>query len=97
MWYLELVSLSGQWRPQKTLTEPHVRSKLGRPDRLGNDIGPRIRAVAEIHPDHAALSLDELAQVYGPAGRFYGTRPIRAANGTWTTPPRPATGSTGGT
>lgn len=85
MWYLEVAAPLGRWTPQKSLVEPRIWSKPGRPDRLGSDIGPRTRGLAEVHPDHHRLTLDQLAQVYGKDGAFYATRPVRATDGSWTT------------
>jgi hypothetical protein len=36
-------------------------------------------------PDHRRLTLDQLAAVYSRDGAFYATRPVRAADGSWTT------------
>jgi hypothetical protein len=86
LYYFETAAPVGnRWMPNKSLVEPRVHSKQGKPDRIGNDIGPRVRGLAEVHPDHLKLTLDELAQVYGRDGRLYGTRPVRAADGSWTT------------
>lgn len=84
MWYFETVSFTNRWTPQKSLVAPSIRSKQGKPDRIGGDTGQRVRGLAEVHPDHHKLSLDELAQVYGRDGKFYATRPVRAADGSWT-------------
>jgi hypothetical protein len=50
MFYFETASFSGHWTPQKSMIEPRVHSKQGKPDRVGNDIGPRIRGLAAAPP-----------------------------------------------
>ncbi len=86
MWYLEIASPVGShWQPQTSLIPPRIHSKQGKPDRIGSDTGFRVRGLAEVHPDHHRLTLDQLAQVYGRDGKFYATRPVRAADGSWTT------------
>jgi hypothetical protein len=85
MFYFETASFSGRWTSQKSMIEPRVYSKQGKPDRVGSDIGPRIRGLAEVHPDHHRLTLAQLAAVYSRDGAFHATRPIRAADGSWTT------------
>jgi hypothetical protein len=85
MWYFETASFAGRWQPQTSLTPPRIHSKKGKPDRAGSDLGPRIRGLAEVHPDHHVLTLDQLAAVYGPDGPLQATRPVRAADGVWTT------------
>ena len=83
LWYFETAH-AGRWCPATTNDPPRIRSKKGQPDRLRDDTGPRIRGLAEVHPDHQGLMLDKLAAVYGQGGAFYATRPVRAADGSWT-------------
>jgi hypothetical protein len=95
LYYFETAARFGKhWMPNKSLVEPRVYSKQGKPDRIGNDIGPRVRGLIEVHPDHHSLTLTQLAAVYGQGGAFYATRPVRAADGSWTSakpdPQRPA-------
>lgn len=73
-WYYEAAHPRGHWMPVKAADHPRVTTHAG-VQRLGDGTGPRIRAISLIHPDHLALTLDELAQVYGPDGRFQATRP----------------------
>jgi hypothetical protein len=86
LWYFETAApLSNRWTPNSSLVEPRVYTKQGKPDRIGNDIGPRVRGLTEVHPDHHRLTLTQLAAIYGQGGAFYATRPVRAADGSWTT------------
>lgn len=72
--YFETCNSRGHWTPNKAADHPRITTHAG-VQRLGDGTGPRIRAVSLIHPDHLALTLDELAEVYGPDGRFQATRP----------------------
>lgn len=64
-WYFETLGPLGRWSPNAALTPPRVEKHAG-VQRIGSGTGPRIRALSPIHPDHARLSLDELARIYGP-------------------------------
>lgn len=75
LFYFETAAPDGHWAPATSAEPPPVSRKTHRPDRLGTDAGPRIRAVTQVHPDHHGLTLDQLAEVYGPDGRFRATRP----------------------
>lgn len=65
MYYFETASFSGRWQPQKSLTPPHIRSKSGQPDRIGSDIGPRVRGLVPVPDDCRDLSLDQLQAKIG--------------------------------
>ena len=83
-WYYETAHPLGHWMPVKGADHPRITTHAG-VQRAGDGTAPRVRAISLIHPDHLPLTLEELAQVYGPDGRFQAMRPtlqdLRAAWG----------------
>lgn len=84
MWFFEYAHPLGHWAVAKSLSQPRIVKAAG-VERIGDGTGPRIRGLVEVHPDHAKLGLDELKQVYSQDGKFKATRPVRDAQGNWTT------------
>lgn len=63
----------GRWHPATTTAEPTRQ-------RADGSRGPEIRAVHEVDPCYRHLTLTQLAEIYGPDGRFQSViRDARAA------------------
>lgn len=68
-WYYETVSADGRWMPNLSETRPgtimhggHMRLQMA----TGGGTGPRIRALAEIHPDLSETPIAQLHALLSP-------------------------------
>mgnify|MGYP001442268122 CR=1 FL=1 len=65
LWYAEqLTPASASWTPVTFPARPEVDSKTGRQVLTGS-IGPRLRGLCEVQPQHEGLHLGRLAAIYG--------------------------------
>lgn len=68
-WYYETVSSDGRWTPHLSETRPEIVI-LGGHTRLqpatGKGIGPRLRALSEVHPELRDKPLAELQALLSP-------------------------------
>ena len=66
LYYAETVGPTGRWSPRTTPTRPDTVTKGGHLRERGlNGLGPRIRNIHRVDPQHEALTLDQLAAIYG--------------------------------
>lgn len=68
LFYAETVGPTGRWSARTTPERPDTVTKGGhlRERRMGG-IGPRIRNIRRVDPQHEGLTLDQLATIYGNA------------------------------